>query len=495
MPPSKKIIHTCLDDLPFGEAGPEAAKGPVGKVRLPDGISQRILTRDVVRIAWPSLLELVLTQLTSMADQVMVGRLPGTVGIAALSAVGLAAQPKFLLMTMIQAMNVGSTAMIARYRGQQNRDKANQTFLQAIYLNLFMSILFMTLGLVFCRQLIAFMASSAISEETLTAATTYLRIQMYGFVPFAMSFTITAALRGIGDPRTPMIYNTTANVVNVLFNYILIYGKFGAPAMGVAGASLATVIGQTTAFFMAFSVVLGSRHYIYLDFRKKFRFDGAIMRSVSKIGLPSMIEQLFMRAGMIIFSRTVAGLGDVYFATHQVCMNIQSMSFMVGNAFATATTTLMGQSLGKRRYDMAASYMKQTRRLGQIVSILLGVIFAVYGGRIVGFYNKTPEVIAAGGQVMLIIGLCQPIQTTQFITSGGLRGAGDTRFVAIVTSVTVLGVRTILAILTIRILNWGLWGAWAALIADQCLRTALVCVRYEQGHWKRIALKNRFDGA
>lgn len=490
-----KIVHTCLDDLPYGPSGPEAAEGPVGKVRLPDSVSKGMMMSDVVRIAWPSLLELVLTQLTSMADQVMVGRLPGTAGIAALSAVGLAAQPKFLLMTMVQAMNVGSTAMIARYRGQLNREKANQTFMQAMVLNFFMSTFFMIIGLVFSRQLIGFMAGSNISQETLDAGVTYLNIQMYGFVPFAMSFTITAALRGIGQTRTPMLYNTAANVVNVIFNYLLIYGKFGFPAMGVAGASLATVIGQTVAFLISFYVVMGSKHYIFINFKEKFKFDRAIMGSVYKIGLPSMIEQLLMRAGMIIFTRTVASLGDISYATHQVCMNIQSMSFMVGNAFATATTTLMGQSLGKRRYDMAACYTKYTKRLGQCVAVALGLTFAIFGGKIVGFYNKTPEVMAAGGQIMMIIGLCQPIQTTQFITAGGLRGAGDTKYVAMITSITVLGVRTILALTCVSLLNWGLWGAWIALIADQFLRSALVAIRYNQGHWKRIAFKNRIEGA
>ena len=119
-----KTIMTTLDSLPAG-AGPEILEnGKLKKAPLPQGVTKKMLLKDIILIAWPSLVELLLTQLTSMADQVMVGRLPGQEGIVALSAVGLATQPKFLLMTMIMSLNVGATAVIARFRGQQNQEKA-----------------------------------------------------------------------------------------------------------------------------------------------------------------------------------------------------------------------------------------------------------------------------------------------------------------------------------------------------------------------------------
>ena len=113
-----RTVKTTLDQLPYGPPDSEHSKGKVTNPKLPDGVTARKILRDVILIAWPSLVELILTQITTMADQVMVGRLPGREGIIALSSVGLAMLPKFLLMTMIQAMNIGSTAVIARFRGQ-----------------------------------------------------------------------------------------------------------------------------------------------------------------------------------------------------------------------------------------------------------------------------------------------------------------------------------------------------------------------------------------
>ena len=488
---SVKTVRTVLDGLPYGER-----LEPPGKVKrypLPKGVTAKALTRDVVMIAWPSFVELVLTQLTSMADQVMVGRLPGEEGIMALSAVGLASQPKFLLMTLITAMNVGATAVIARFRGQSNREKANQTFAHALILNFIMSLFFMLAGLVSAEWLISFMSAEGIQAQTLKYGVDYLKIQMYGFVPLCMGITITAALRGIGDTKTPMIYNTVANVVNLGFNYLMIYGKFGFPKLGVAGASWATIIGQTVAFFIAVAVVSGKKHYIYINFKEKFCFDRALMSRVINIGIPSMVEQLFIRAGIIIYVRLVAGLGDTLYATHQIVMNIQALTFMMGQAFGNASTTLLGQCLGKRRYDMATIYMREIRKLGIAVSLVMVLLLVLLNEEIIGLYNSNAEVISIGSAILILLAATQPFQADQFVVSGGLRGCGDTKYTAAVILVTTLGVRTLLCMLMVNVFDFGLWGAWIALVADQLLRTFLMAIRYHSGKW--MALGAKFEGA
>ncbi len=485
-----KTVRTALDELGFGEKDSPYMSGKVGRVKIPDGVTNKRLYRDVVVIAMPCLVEFVLTQLTSMADQIMVGHMPGQEGIMGLAAVGLATQPKFMLMTMIQALNVGATAMIARFRGQQDRDKANLVFKHAMILNLVMSVIFMAVGLMLCRDLISFMGGKGISDKTIELGTQYLNIQLYGFVPLCLSFTATAALRGIGDTRTPMIYNTLANVINLFFNYIMIYGHFGFPRMGVAGASIATIIGQSVAFVIAMWISFGKKHYVYIDLREKFRFDRFIMGSVIGIGLPSMMEQVFMRTGIIIYTKQVTGLGDVVYATHQVCMSIQGMTFLIGQAFASAATTLMGQSIGKRRYDMSTVYMRKTRNLGIAASLVLTLIMVLFNRQIIALFNDAAEVVELGAPILLLLAVSMPFQADQFIVAGGLRGAGDTRFAAIVTAVTILGVRTGLCMILINLFGLGLWGAWIALVADQCLRTLLMSVRYHSGRWKGISVRH-----
>jgi putative MATE family efflux protein len=212
------------------------------------------------------------------------------------------------------------------------------------------------------------------------------------------------------------------------------------------------------------------------------------MKSIFNIGMPAMVEQVFMRAGMIMYNITVASLGTVAFATHNICMNVQSMSFMNGQAFAVSATSLVGQSLGKKRPDMAQAYCSRTRRVGMMLSMVLAVIFFFFGKYIVTLYTGESDVIAQGSRILMFVALIQPLQSSQLILAGALRGAGDTRATAIITFITVLLIRPGIAVLSINVLGWGLYGAWIALIADQLLRSVLVLFRFNSGKWKSIRI-------
>ena len=486
----EKRLETTLDRLPFGpDEAPSVLK--VTKA-IPEGIQRKELYKDIVRIAWPSFVELLLTQLASMVDLMMVGSRGGTanpeIGVNALSAVGLTTQPKFLLMGAFIAMNTGITALVARNKGIGNKEKANTIVRQGLMLTFCITLIMSILGAVFARPMIVFMGGQ--EEIVIKWATQYLQIQMIGFMTMALTSTITAALRAVGDSRTCMIYNLIANGVNVIFNWLLIYGHLGFPELGVAGASLATVLGQFVAFVIALTVLIRGNGFLKLEFKLGFKPNREDLGNIVNIGLPAMVEQLLMRAGMVIFAKTVASLGTTPFATHQVCMNIQALSFMTGQAFAVSATTLMGQSLGKRRYDMAQAYCSRTRKVGYYFSLILAAVFVFFGRGIVSLYNSDPAIIEMGGRIMFFVAFLQPFQSSQFIIAGGLRGAGDTKVTAFITFITVLLVRPGIAILLVH-LGFGLYGAWLALACDQLLRSALVLSRYNSGKWKLLKLKHQ----
>lgn len=486
---ANKRLQTTLDRLPYGDETISENLKVTNK--LPDGVESKELYRDIIRIAWPSFIELLLTQLASMVDLMMVGSMGGKanpkIGTQALAAVGLTTQPKFLLMAAFIAMNTGVTALVARHKGTGDKKQANLITRQGLMLTFILTVILSVLGVIFARPMVIFMGST---EAIVTKwATEYLQIQMAGFLTMALTSTITAALRAVGDSKTCMIYNLIANIVNVIFNWLLIYGNLGFPELGVAGASLATVLGQFVAFIIALVVLLRGNGFLKLELKLGFMPNKTVLGNIVNIGFPAMVEQLLMRAGMIIFAKTVATLGTTQYATHQVCMNIQALSFMTGQAFAVSATTLMGQSLGKRRTDMAQAYCSRTRMVGLVFSILLALVFVFFGGFIVSLYNSDPDIIKMGGYIMLFVAFLQPFQSSQFIIAGGLRGAGDTRSTAIITFVTVLLIRPIVAI-TLVYFGFGLYGAWAAMALDQIIRSGLVLFRYQSGKWKTIKLKN-----
>ncbi|NLL46671.1 MAG: MATE family efflux transporter, partial [Clostridiales bacterium] len=228
---------------------------------LPSGVTSRGLYRDIGIIAWPAMLELFLNHAASMADQMMVGRL----GTWAISAVGLSTQPRFLLISTVMSINVGATAMVARFKGAGDRERANNILRQAILLNLFIAIFVSTLFYIFAGPIIKFMGAE--DGLVLLEATKYLKIQAAGFITVSLSSTVTAVLRGVGNSRAALIYNMMSNVVNVFFNWVLIYGNLGAPSLGVAGASLATVIGQASAMIMSLIVISRKNAYLCLSLK------------------------------------------------------------------------------------------------------------------------------------------------------------------------------------------------------------------------------------
>ncbi len=485
-----KGVTTTLDELPFGSENyyeEDRQKTRQERRRLPDGIRGSQLYRDILRIAWPSLIELFLGSLVNMVDTMMVGRIVGT---EALSAVGLASQPKFIFLCMIMALNTGATALVSRARGANEQEKANTILRQALVFALGISVVCAIVGTWSADALVRFMANGGMPESVMAQARVYLQIQMIAFPTGALAFTITAALRGTGNSKPAMVYNVIANLVNIFLNWVMIGGNLGCPALGVAGASLATVIGQFVGTILAFYCAFSGKYYLRLRLKLKelFVFDTEIISGLVTVGIPAMIEQLIMRVGVIIFTRMVAGLGPVQYSTHQVCLNIQSMSFMLGQAFAVSATSLVGQSIGKRRLDMAQHYSRYNLRLGIAVAAVIGILMVIFRSELVWLYSTDQEVIAFGSSIIFFVAFLQPVQSVQFIIGGVLRGAGDTKAVAIYMLITVLIIRTVMCYIMVNVLGLGVVGAWIAQSADQCTRSVLFALRYRKGYWKKIKL-------
>lgn len=449
---------------------------------LPDGITSSMLYQDILRIALPATVELMLSSLASMMDMIMVGGL----GTWAISAVGLTTQPKFILMTMSMSINVGATALVAQAKGAGKQEKARSYTRQALLLNLLLAIIVSILGFIFSRPMVRFMGAE--EEQILNAGTSYLQIQMAAFVFFALTSVITAVLRGIGDSKTAMYYNSIANLVNIVLNYLLIGGEMGFPRLEVAGASYATAISQVVACLLAFYAVSKKSCYLHISRKDRFFPVREDIYEIMEIGLPAALEQFMMRFGSMIFSKSVASLGTLDFAAHQICMNIQSLTMMNGQVFSISATSLMGQSLGKRRPDMAQAYTTRCKRAGMTIAILLGICFVLFGRQLSSLYTNDEACIAICVQIFWIVAFIQPFQSSQFIVSGALRGAGDTRFVAKLTFFTVMLLRPGLAIFAIQYLHWGLPGAWMAITTDQILRAGVIALRYRSGKWKKICL-------
>jgi putative MATE family efflux protein len=415
------------------------------------------------------------------------------------------------MLTTFIALNVGATALVARFKGQGNREEADIVAVQSIILTIAMAIVLTIPGLIFAKDMVLFIGAG---PDTVEPSTRYFSILMIGFIPTVLPITISALLRGVGETRISMRYNIVANLLNVVFNYILIYGKLGFPAMGVDGAAIASVLGYTVACVMALNAIVGVRSrrakilaecksgntetrrkariaaslipsgFIELRFnRTTLKPNFPMIRRIVKIGIPSTMEQLILRVGLMMYVITITSLGTRVFAAHQIVLTILNMSFLNGQAFGIAATSLAGQALGRGDPDQARLASAACQKLGALSSTFMGLAMFVFRWPLIRMFTNESDIIALGVGALIIAAIIQPFQSSFQIYSGALRGAGDTLYPAISLSVGILLIRPALSYLFVHVLELGLMGAWGALAIDQVVRFLVILIHFRKGTW------------
>ncbi len=463
----------------FPGPSPAGRPIPVPVDRATEPPNDRIIRSGIFNLAWPAITEMILMTITQIVDMLMVGRL----GPAAIAAVGIANQPSFFIMAVFQALAVGTTAVVARMTGSGDRESAGNVLRQSVILALGMGLFTSIFFLVISPSIITFMGAE---PEVYGPSLGYFRIVVGGMIFTALTIIFVAALRGAGDTRTPMLVRGVANILNVILNYLLIFGAFGFPRLEVMGAATGTILSRVFTVVVLYWAI--RRNWTPLRWRGSLvgRLDMAVVRRIVGVGIPAAAEQIIMRSGQLIFVKTVAGMGTAAMASHQIAMNVESLSIMPGFGFSVAATTLVGQHLGARRPLWAERAGLTTSRVALISMSVMGVLLFAFGPSVVHLYTDDPEVIRLGGMALRILALAQPFCAISFTMAGALRGAGDTRFVMVSTALGIWGVRLVAAYVLGVVLGFGVPGAWIGLVADQVLRSTLTRLRFLGGKWKGI---------
>lgn len=456
------------------------------KNRLPD--SKEDIRSDIIKIALPVFIELLMGSLFGMVDMIMLGNYgDNATSAAGIAAVGITNQLVFIGLSLVQSLNIGATAMVARYIGaERERDVEDVVRHIIILTQIFLVVPILFIGLRYTEPVMRFIGAH---NDTIEIGSNYFRIIVMGFVFQAFNFSIFASMRGSGDTQTPMRINVIVNLLNVVGNVVLIYGFFGLPELGVVGAAVSTSISHVIASIMLVKYIFTPTNLISINLKKKFKVKKDIIYNLLKIGLPASLEQIALRAGILMFIRIVSSLGTVAYATHQISVNILSLSFTPGQAFGIAASTLTGKSLGAENSDLAERYINACRRVGSLVSTFIAILFFFFGEHIATLYTNNMEVIKESGKILKLIAIIQPFQSSQLILAGGLRGAGDTVWTLISTFIGILIVRVALAYYFVMYLDLGLTGAWLAMLIDQFIRWILITYRFKSNKWKNIEIR------
>ncbi|MBC2870553.1 MATE family efflux transporter [Bittarella massiliensis] len=442
---------------------------------------ERTVLKTTLNIAWPSILESFLISLVGMVDTVMVSSL----GSYAIAAVGLTTQPKFIALAVFMSLNVAISAIVARRRGEGDRDSANRVLVQALIISVVLTVVISVVTVIWADPIIRLCGSA---PDTHDAAVGYLRIIQGGMIFNVLSMVINAAQRGCGNTKIAMRTNLVSNGVNIVLNYLLIGGNLGFPKLGVQGAAIATVAGTICACVMSFVSVMHPGQFLSIQDFFSLKFDRRNLSAIVNIGSSTLAEQVFLRIGFLVYAVLVAKLGTTAFAAHQIGMNIMNISFSFGDGLSVAAIALVGRSLGENRRDMAKIYGGVCQRMGVLFSAAISVVCIALGTPIFMLFSREEEILRYGEMIMVIMAVITFMQVAQVVFSGCLRGAGDTKFTAVVSLISVTFIRPGLGYLFCYPLNMGLFGAWLGLAVDQLARFLLTYMRFHSGKWMHFKI-------
>ena len=436
-----------------------------------------------IHMAWPAILESFFTAFVGLVDSLMVS----SMGAYAVAAVGLTTQPKFMGLSLFFATNVSISALVARRKGEDRREDANRIFTTSILFVTLMSVMISVLLVAFADPIIRLCGSESTTHD---GAVLYFRIIMGGMIFNVIQMCINAAQRGAGNTKITMRTNLVSNLVNIAANYLLIQGRFGFPAMGIKGAALATVLGTVVACFMSIMSVRTSGTFVSIPYiiNKKIKPGFDSLKSIIKVGYSVFAEQVLMRIGFMMTAVMAANQGTNAMAAHQVGMNIMGLSFSFGDGLQATAVALIGYSLGAKQPEKAKDYGKTCRMLGGVIAVALSIVYFLGARLLMGLFFDEKEIVDIGVSIMHVIIFVVILQISQVIYMGCLRGAGDTLYTAIASTISVTVMRTIGSWFFGYVLGMGIVGIWFGVVADQLSRFLFASIRFKQGKWVNIKI-------
>jgi putative MATE family efflux protein len=443
-------------------------------------IDQREVRRDVLRIAWPSILENLLQSILGVITIFMVSQL----GSSVVAAVGASQQLQMLFISAFFALSMGATVIVAHAYGARQHDAIGMAAKQATVATIALSSIIAVIVFVLAEPMLRWMGADS---EVIAEGTRFQQISAVGYVFMALMFVLGGALRGVGDTRTPMLVTLGINVINVAVAWPLIFGKLGMPQLGLDGAAIAQNVSRFAGFVILAWLLYRGNRGVSIAGRDGWRPNVAFLKRLADISIPAMAESLLRGGGQILFVVVVFMLGTAVVAGHNIAQQAVFLSMFPGFGFAMAATALTGQSLGAGNPGRARAATLTATRACIVWMSLMGVLFFIFAEPIMAFSapdeTDRQQIIDSGVAALRVIAFAQPFQAIGFVLAGALRGGGDTRFPMFSTGISMWIFRIPLAYFFAITIDFGLAGVYLAMGTDNAILMALNIWRYRQGKW------------
>ncbi|WZL72150.1 MATE family efflux transporter [Clostridiaceae bacterium 35-E11] len=437
-------------------------------------LTKKEMRKKIYGMILPVSMENVLQMLAGFVAMAMIGRI-STVAIAS---VGLSIRITQIVWGLFKGIATGSTIYVAQAYGAHDYKKLKSVVQQSLLSVIILVIAIQAMIFWKAELLIGWLGAKGLLLEN---GALYLRTVSFGLPFMAIMLVVAGVLQGMGNAKTPMKIALIMNAVNVLVSYLLIYGNFGFPPMGIRGSAIATAIAQFVGAMAGLYVLFGKGGPLYRMVRRSFfSFDRNRIFEIYKMGMPSAWEIIFWQLCTILLTKLILQFGEVALAAHQLGLQAESISYMPAVGFSLASTAFIGQAIGAKDLVQGKKYVNEILKGSVFLTSFSVVVLFFFPSKVMALLTNQQEVIDLGVKYLVLMALVQIPQNIAGVLNGALRGAGFTRIPMIVAGTGLWLIRLPVAYILSVHFHLNVIGVWIAITIDQLCRFIISCVLFKK---------------
>ena len=441
--------------------------------------SHTIRKLGLFAITWPIFIEQLSHILPGIIDTFMVSHL----GDSAVAGLAVANQIVIFFIILFSFVGVGCSVVITHFLGANDRSGAERVAATAVAVNFWLGVLVSLLIYAFSSEMLALLH---LPPGLMPYAQPFLALMGGTLFLEALNIAFGSVLRAHGHTRDAMVITLLMNVLNIGLNFLLIFGMFGFPKLGVVGAALSTVISRALAC-IAFAWLAQHRTRLRLHPGAFWRFSNDYLGKILHIGVPAAGENLSWWMSFMVITYFVGQMGETALATFSYTMQLAMMMMMLGISIGIGTEIMIGHMVGAGEFNAAYRQLLRSLRLGLAVTMVASCLVAWFAPALLRMFTTNQSIIT-GGVLLLRMGLMlEPGRTFNLIVINSLRATGDARFPVLMGACSMWGLAVPLAWYLGLHLGWGLPGVWLAFTVDEWVRGIAMYLRWKSRTWEKHA--------
>ncbi|HHU4026302.1 MATE family efflux transporter [Listeria monocytogenes] len=427
------------------------------------------IKKKLIKLALPATVENILETSVGFIDSLMISQ----IGLFAVAGVGIANAILNVYIAVFIALGIGTSSLISRYIGADKSEKAKLIAKQSLLLAIVSGLCLGLVSLLIGPQLLKLMGAT---EQTFNYSLQFFSIVGGGSVTIATMILLGSILRALGDTKSPMKIGLITNILNIVLDYILIFGLGPIPALGVAGTAIGTLVARLLGTILLYRKVQST----VLSFSFRSIFQRSNYQELLNLSFPAALERLVMRLGQVLYFGLIVAIGAKTYSAHSIAGSIESFVYMPAYGLATAAATLAGNSIGKKDYVETKRVAFYAVKYGVIVLSILGIGLFFGTPYIAPWFTTDAEAIKQIVIALRIDAFNQPGLAISLILAGVLQGMGDTKTPLYSTAFGMWVTRILGVILLGNTLDLGIAGVWLAIGMDLYIRSLFLIYRFRR---------------